>query len=622
MAVYLSPGVFPTEIDLSVLPTASGPLRPAFIGTTKKGPMNQAVFISTAAQAIDTFGEPFPESYLMYAVLTFMEEGNQCYIMRVGIECQPGQPVGLDQVCVDTSGGRGKGWGRIPLFTEIDFGRINLRAASAESPLKFHAASTSQPEYNDVNISQTDGPTAATLTVSGIYTGIVSDSFVMVITGPPTGANPVTGATFQLVRNSDGNVAAEGTLTNNQNVNLGNGLSVIIAVSSGRLDTNDTFLFEAMPDNRKFTVVVDGNPIPQTHTMPTANYTTVADFVAAFNTLIGSAVDFLMVQNTLADGTVVPQIRTVNEGHRIQIGSKNAQGVADTSGAWALEVGKQMFEWDIPRSYLLGLDSGPFTITTNNNRVSLDVIGKTKTKNIAFNLPIGLQQTPQSLSTAINSAGVSSGQRYFESFTLTLPDGTDHVVIATPLAGGGENHSLDTLYLQSSYSNLKTLRFAEELEISFPYKRSYRGYSDNRLVLPDSGESDAAVPLSCETNPTSDQCASDTAYFANVVGWLVASSPGTWLNGYTVALDVATKVVGDASGRYDLTIRNPGGQVIEIVEDVSFDLRADRYLGRVLNPGTVHGGRLGNAFFNYEPRPAFLENDPNSTNSSNPYVVR
>src|SRR4051812_39822224 len=110
MAVYLSPGVFPREIDLSALPTAVGPLRPAFIGTAKKGPMNEAVLITNSAAFIDTFGEPFPESYLGYAVLHYMEEGNQAYIMRVGIEQQVGQPEALDAICVDTSGSRGKGW--------------------------------------------------------------------------------------------------------------------------------------------------------------------------------------------------------------------------------------------------------------------------------------------------------------------------------------------------------------------------------------------------------------------------------------------------------------------------------------------------------------------------------
>ena len=74
MAVYLSPGVFPTEIDLSVLPSAVGPLRPAFIGTAKKGPLNEARLISTSQEAINVFGEPFPASYLMYAVLDTLKK--------------------------------------------------------------------------------------------------------------------------------------------------------------------------------------------------------------------------------------------------------------------------------------------------------------------------------------------------------------------------------------------------------------------------------------------------------------------------------------------------------------------------------------------------------------------
>ena len=88
MAVYLSPGVFPREIDLSVLPTAIGPLRPGFIGSANKGPMNEPVLVTNATQAIETFGEPFSGSYLMYAVMAYMEQGNAAYVMRVGVECE------------------------------------------------------------------------------------------------------------------------------------------------------------------------------------------------------------------------------------------------------------------------------------------------------------------------------------------------------------------------------------------------------------------------------------------------------------------------------------------------------------------------------------------------------
>ena len=109
MAVYLSPGVFTNEIDLSVLPSAVGPLRPAFIGTAVKGPVNVPVLLTNAAQAIEVFGPPDPQSYMMYAILHFMEEGNQCYGMRVAVEDLPGLPGPLADVAIDTSGGRGKG---------------------------------------------------------------------------------------------------------------------------------------------------------------------------------------------------------------------------------------------------------------------------------------------------------------------------------------------------------------------------------------------------------------------------------------------------------------------------------------------------------------------------------
>ena len=171
MPVYLSPGVFPREIDLSVLPSSVGPLRPAFIGTAKKGPVNVPTLITTAQQAIETFGSPFPESYLLYAVLSYLEEGNACYVLRVGVECSEGQPAELADICIDTSGARGAGWGRIPLFTGIDYGRINLRNVSADNPLSIHAASVNNVTYNDVDSSSTFGATTATLNTTGTYTG-------------------------------------------------------------------------------------------------------------------------------------------------------------------------------------------------------------------------------------------------------------------------------------------------------------------------------------------------------------------------------------------------------------------------------------------------------------------
>jgi len=609
MAVYLSPGVFPREIDLSVIPTAIGPLRPAFIGTANKGPVNEAVLITNSQQAIDTFGEPFPESYLMYAVLAYLEEGNQCYVMRVGVECAEGQGTELSSICIDTTGGRGAGWGRIPLFQGIDFGRINLRevgdgVGDNPEPLVFHAASVSAVDYRDVDVSSTFGATAATLNITGTYTGDIDDSWVMIITSAPNLSDnaPVAGAGYQIVRNSDGQIVAEGTLDdpgdNGQSsfIPIGDGLSVQVEVTSGVLDENDTFTWSAAPDNRDFSVSVEGG-VATVYTMPSATYTTVSDFTDAANLLL-SGEDYQFVDYTLDDGvTVIPQIRSNTAGDRIQL---------MTTQAWALEVGTQQYAWDIPRSYLLGLDPGPYDITSQNNRVRVNLVGENSTLDVEFNVPIGLAQTTASIAGSIDAAGIVAGDVLWDAIELTVPGGTTHVVIIT-----SSDHQFDTLLMLANYSNLRTLRFAEELNIPFPYKRAYRGFNDNRTTLPDSGETTASVPLSCETDPFSNECANDTAYYANIVGWLVAPSAGTWVDGYEVDVDIYTEGVGDVSGRYKITITGAQGEALDVVDDVSFDKREERYIGNVVNPGSSIGGQNGNPYINWEERPAFLNNNVN-----------
>jgi len=610
MAAFLSPGVFPREIDLSVIPSSAGPLRPAFIGAAKKGPMNEVVFITSAQQYVDTFGEPFPESYLGYAVIAFFEEGNQCYVMRVGVECEDGQDPILADICVDTSGSRGAGWGRIPVFTGIDYGRINLRAVSTTKPLTFHDSAVADTSYHDATVSSTDGATTAAISTTGTYTGAIDDTFTMIITSAPTvsDAAKIDGAGFQVIRNSDGEVIASGLLVDDNAdgvsnyVSLGNGLSVRVTVTAGVLDENDTFTFSVRPANRKFTISVNGATGVE-YTMPATSYTTAAAFVTAFNALLSSE-HYLLVEYTLADGSTIPQLRTTVAGSRIQLMG---------SEAFALEVGSQLYAWDIPRSYLLGLDSGTFDITAQNNRVKINVISDSETNTVEFTVPVGNDQTVASVAGVIDAAGIVSGVNYWDSFALTVPGGATHVVIVV-----ADDYELSTLQVLANYSNLKTLHFAETLNIPYPYKRSYRGFSDNRLVLPDSGAITSATPLSCETDPSGDDCALDTAYFASIVGWFVAPSAGTWVDGYTVTMEVFTEGLGNISGRYKLTIRDAATSVLDVIQDVTFDKTLDRYVGNVLNPGTKYGGVNGNAYLNWDERPAFLDNDPNTAD----YTVR
>lgn len=605
MAVYLSPGVFPREIDLSILPSAVGPMRAAFVGTAKRGPLNTPLLITSAQQAIETFGEPFPDSHLMYSVLAYLEEGNQCYVMRVGVECEDGQADSLSSICIDNSGSRGNGWGRIPLFSGIDYGKINLRDVTTDDSLAFHAASNGTVTYNDVSVSTTNGATEATLNVTGTYTGTIDESYVMVITGAPTVSSgaAVDGATYEVIKNSTGEVVVSGTLVDSdlngtsQVISLGDGISIQVDVTDGALDENDTFTFSVIADNRKFSVSVEGATATE-YTMPAATYTTVATFIAAANALIASE-DYIFVEYTLSDGvSTIPQIRSDVAGERIQVMG---------SIAWCNAVGTTRYTYDIPRSFLIGLDSGPYNITTQNNRVKLNVIGDTSTTTVEFNVAVGLAQTAEAIAGIIDVAGVVSSETLFESFALTVPGGTEHVVIVS-----SSSNELDTLSMMASYSNLKTLRFANELNIPSPYQRSYRGFTDNRLSLPASGEVTASVPLSCEDDPLSSDCASDTAYFANIVGWLVATSPGTWIDGYTASMTIYTDSTS-TSGRYRITLKDSAGSVVDLIDNTSFDKRDTRYIGNIINPGSKFGGQNGNPIVNWEERPAYLDNDVTDT---------
>ncbi len=615
MATFLSPGVFPVEIDLSLTSSAAGPLRPVFVGTAKKGPLNEATFISNAQQAVDTFGEPFPESYMMYALMGYLEQGNQAYVVRVGVEYREGQEDDLNAVAIDTSGANVEGWGRIPLFQGIDYGKITMREVSTTKPLSFHANNVTDLTFSDRELSDTDGATDAELTFTGggrsdDYTGDIEDNFVVLITSDPdpTG-DGMEGAEYQVIRNSDSEIIAEGTLEDtagtSQNITLEDGLVMAITLNSGRLAENDTFRFTAIPDNRTMTVWTQGHTVNDI-TMPTATYTDPDVFADAVNALL-SGEDYAVVVVEDENGVLRPQLRTDDAGVLIQL--RGSQAFAD-------EVGVTLYAYDIPRSHVLGTDVGPYSITSSSNRVAIDVLPSNvdlETEHFEFTLPNGTSWDANDIATAVDAAGTHSGDTFFESMEFTLPGGTNHVLIVTTL-----DHRFDTLRLLANFSKVKTLRFAEEIGVVAPYSVAYRGFWDSRVSLPAAGADDPAVPLSCEDNELSNECLLDTAYFANIVGWLVAPSPGTWVDGMTIALAQQTSGVGDLAGRYRMAVRDADGVQIDLIDDISFDPTATRYIGNVLNPGSPIGGTNGNEYLNWEERPAYLENDV----SGNDYVVR
>jgi hypothetical protein len=559
--------------------------------------------VSNSQQFIDTFGDPITESPMGFAVLNYMEEGNQAYILRVGVECEEGQVDELASICIDTSGARVDGWGRIPFFTGIDHGRILLRVPSTEAPYEFHDDAITNIDYNDIDVSSTAGPTTATLDFTGAglsdaYTDPIDDTFTVLITQSPdplTGST-VDGAKFQVIRNSDGVVTNSGTVTESvpgtsDPIQCGTGdddnglIFAIVVTGSSPIEQDDTFTFQVQPDNRAFSFSVEGG-VATPFTFGTISFTDVDTFVDAFNVIVGAGEDY---QALNVGG--VPEAVTDTAGDRIQL---------MTSEAWALEVGSSLFAYDIPRSFLLGSDPGPFNITSQNNRVKISSIEATVTTDLEISVPNGLGQSSANIASALHLGGIHLGKRYFDSFALQV-SATDSLVAVV----ASDDAMLSTLKMQANFSNIKTLRFAEEIDLPYPYTRNFRGFSDPRVSLPDAGEITPSTPLSCETAPLSDECAADSDYFANIVGWLIAKTPGTWVDDLRVTLSI----YNDTGNRYSIRIFQNGIEVSR-VDDVSFDPREERYVANVLNSGSTLGGVNGNEFIEWESRPSFLNNDP------------
>jgi hypothetical protein len=610
MPVFVSPGVFPREIDLSLLPNGASGLIPAFIGTAQKGPLNEPTLVTTPEQFVEVFGNPLPEANLGYAVLAYLEEGSSAWVLRVGVECDEGQAEELAEVCIDTSGAKLDGWGRIAVFQGIDFGRLNLRIPTTDAPLDFHDALVFNINYNDLDVSTTDGPAVATLNfvgsgLSDTYIGSIDDAYTVLITSDPT-SGVLDGAEYEIFRNSDGAVIASGVLTESLTLGTSEPIMVgsgdddsglvfeVVVTGSSPLEMDDSFTFEVQPNNLTFSVEVEGvASVPASFTLTSATYTDPEDFVTDFNALVGSSVDFIAGWNG-----VNLFIRTRVAGERVQL--------TGTEG-FALEVGLQKWALDIPRSWLAGIDTGPYNVNSNNNRVRVNLIENDTVTELVATVPVGTMQTPIVVANSLHLGGVSFGDRYYESVAIQVTDDDQRVYI---VADAG--HQFGQLEMLANFSNIKTLRFAEELNFNI-LTRAFRVFFDPRVRTPEPGVITPSVPLSCEADPASAECALDVAFYDNLVGYFVATSPGTWLDGYTLTL----ANYNSRPGRFVVQVFDPSGleEPDARVDNCSFDPTDSRYIANIVNPMSTLGGQNGNPWINWEERPVFLDNDPNDASN-------
>jgi phage tail sheath protein FI len=84
MSVYVSPGVYTREVDLSLYVPALSSTIVGMVGVTTKGPTQTRTYITNQQQFIDTFGEPDSTvGYESYAALQYLRQGRQLWFVRV-----------------------------------------------------------------------------------------------------------------------------------------------------------------------------------------------------------------------------------------------------------------------------------------------------------------------------------------------------------------------------------------------------------------------------------------------------------------------------------------------------------------------------------------------------------
>lgn len=84
MGVYVSPGVYTREIDLSLYVPALSTTIVGMVGVTTKGPTEARTYISNQQQFIEVFGQPDPAVGVeAFSALQYLRRGRQLWFVRV-----------------------------------------------------------------------------------------------------------------------------------------------------------------------------------------------------------------------------------------------------------------------------------------------------------------------------------------------------------------------------------------------------------------------------------------------------------------------------------------------------------------------------------------------------------
>lgn len=84
MGVFVAPGVYTREVDLSLYVPALSTTIVGMVGRSIKGPTNERTYVTNQQQFIDIFGEPDSTiGYETYSALQYLRRGRQLWFVRV-----------------------------------------------------------------------------------------------------------------------------------------------------------------------------------------------------------------------------------------------------------------------------------------------------------------------------------------------------------------------------------------------------------------------------------------------------------------------------------------------------------------------------------------------------------
>jgi hypothetical protein len=582
----LSPGLYIRDLEQLPDEESSG-VRIAIIGTASKGPVNQPVLVRSEQDFINKFGRPNPNYYLGYAALTALEAGLPIYVERVAVADEPGMPDDLRQNAIDLSGAREQGWGRIPVFAGRDFGRLKLRIPTVDEPFAFHEQSSTFLGFVDLIEDPTYGATSGAVSIGGSYNGDRDEIVEIRILSAPS-SDLLDGAEYSIVRVRDELVLGSGSLVATapglaQVVSTSMGVTLSLSVFGAPLNDGDVFSIELHPDNRDVNVWVDrsesgGSPQYESLSFNDGeNFHDPESFADRFN--------------GMATGN---KVRAVWDGSELYIVSEipgDSIQLID-SAAWAMEVGQSPLAYDIPKGHLISAQDGPFGLSTDNNQVVLEFSNGDNTFQIRADIPITMSSVAD-IADIIDQRGVYAGSRVFRAYPLEIAESSYHLCIE--LTHEFADYSMQ---LMADNQHLKVKKFADLIEMSNEEEES-RPFYDPRPVLPSPSEN-LDVPESCTSS--SPMCIIDAAYYRYILGWFVASSPGTWVEDYELRITRGDQVFGVQ--RYNIYLVNDVAETVHQVLDISFDPNDERFVASVLNASIDQDG---DAFIRWIERPTYLD---------------